>query len=207
MLENVMCKFAAVLAAYVVSAIVAAFAAQSSVLSRTAMAGTHVIADAEEALGYEQTLPPVPIPAVAFTDGDGKPLNLADKRGKVVLLNIWATWCPPCVREMPSLDRLQARFGGSDFEVVAVSEDRGGAAIVSAFYKRLGLTSLAQYLDPDSSVSRAFNVLGLPTTILIDRDGNEVGRVAGPVEWDSDAAGALVRHYIDGSATTTATAG
>lgn len=200
-------KTVTVLASYVVCAIVAAFAAQSSVLSRPALAGTHAIADAEQALGYIQTLPPVPIPAATFTDGDGKPVTLADKRGKVVLLNIWATWCPPCVREMPSLDRLQARFGGRDFEVVAVSEDRGGAAVVNAFYKRLGLTSLALYLDPNAGVSRALNVLGLPTTILIDRDGNEVGRVPGPADWDSGAAEALVRHYIDGLATTTEAAG
>ncbi len=180
-------------------AIVAAFIAQSSLPS--APAATHgtaeLSADIKNVLGFVPTEKRIPRTNIEFTDIDGGLVNLADKRGKVVLLNLWATWCPPCVREMPSLDRLQAAFGGPDFEVVALSQDRAGAQVVTPFYERLGLTSLEKYLDPTTRALRAFNVLGLPTTILIDREGNEAGRVTGPAEWDSDAAVALIRHYVD----------
>ena len=110
-----------------------------------------------------------------MTDGDGKPVTLQDFAGQVVLLNFWATWCAPCVREMPSLDRLQAKLGGEGLAVVTVSRDRGGANVVMPFYERLELTNLGVYLDPKGAFSRAFKVRGLPTTILIDREGRVVG--------------------------------
>lgn len=170
--------------------IVAAIAAQSSIPS--ALAGSD---SAEAALGYQPTEPPAALRDVRFTDTEGALVTLMDKRGRVVLINFWATWCPPCIREMPSLDRLQARFDKSVFEVVLISEDRD-PAVIEPFYERLGLKNLAAYHDPRSRMSRQLAVGGLPTTILIDGNGNEVGRVVGPAEWDSPAALELIRRYI-----------
>ena len=135
-----------------------------------------------------------PVPALAFTDGAGHPASLADFKGKVVLLNLWATWCAPCVREMPSLDRLQAALGGADFQVVALAEDRGGGAVVLPFLEKLGLRSLSPYLDAPGAAAQAFGAPGLPTTVLIGRDGREAGRTLGAAEWDSPES----RRMIDG---------
>ncbi|MFQ5985052.1 MAG: TlpA family protein disulfide reductase, partial [Alphaproteobacteria bacterium] len=139
---------------------------------------------------------PSPAPEVRFWEGGWSPLGLADFRGKVVLLNFWATWCPPCRREMPTLDRLQAELGGPDFEVVALSVDRGGGPQVEAFFEQLNLTNLKLYVDPTMRSVQAFRVVGLPTTVLLDRRGYELGRVVGPAEWDSPAAIALVQGAI-----------
>jgi thiol-disulfide isomerase/thioredoxin len=132
-----------------------------------------------------------------FTDGAGKPLRLADFRGKVVLVNFWATWCAPCRREMPALDALQRRLGGKRFEVVAASLDRAGLKKVAPFYKELGLKTLGIYLDPKGRLQRAFGVTRFPTTVLIDASGREVGRLEGPAEWASPEAVALIRYFID----------
>ncbi|MFQ5467096.1 MAG: TlpA disulfide reductase family protein [Kiloniellaceae bacterium] len=140
--------------------------------------------------------PPVKAPPVALRDLDGKRVRLGDFRGQVVLLNFWATWCAPCVREMPALDRLQAALGGDGLAVVAASIDRGGRPVVEAFAKRLKLTRLGLYLDPKSAMARALGLSGLPTTYLIDRAGGVVGVMTGAAEWDSPAAKALIRHYL-----------
>jgi thiol-disulfide isomerase/thioredoxin len=137
-----------------------------------------------------------PLPELAFTGGDGKPLTLADFKGRVVLLNLWATWCGPCVEEMPALDRLQARLGGPEFVVVALSVDRQGRSLVEPFMEKLGLKSLAMYLDTSSAVMRTLKVRGLPTTVLLDRDGREVGRLEGAAAWDSPEAEALIRFHL-----------
>ncbi|GAB4176967.1 MAG: hypothetical protein OHK0024_14550 [Thalassobaculales bacterium] len=141
---------------------------------------------------------PVPAPETGFRDEAGNALSLADFRGRVVLLNLWATWCAPCVREMPSLDRLQAALGGEDFVVLALSSDRGGAGAVRPFFDRLGLARLGVYLDPGGAMPRALQVKGLPTTFLIDRDARLLGAYLGPAEWDSPEAIALIRHFIGG---------
>jgi thiol-disulfide isomerase/thioredoxin len=140
--------------------------------------------------------PPRPAPPEPFTNGEGAPLSLADFRGRVVLLNFWATWCAPCVEEMPSLDRLQAKLGGRGLSVVALSQDRQGAEVVEPFYDRLGLSHLEVYLDPRNRIGRAFEVRGLPTTILIDRQGRAVAMTMGPAEWDSPDAIAFVERYL-----------
>ena len=137
-----------------------------------------------------------PAPDIAFTAGDGSALALKDFAGKVVLLNLWATWCAPCVREMPTLDRLQAELGGPRFEVIALSSDRAGAPVVEPFYREHGLRHLRVYLDPSGEATRALGVRGLPTTLLIDAQGREIGRLEGTAEWDSGAAKALVRHHL-----------
>jgi thiol-disulfide isomerase/thioredoxin len=137
---------------------------------------------------------PSPAPEVGFTL-DGKPVSLADFRGRIVLVNFWATWCGPCVAEMPSLDRLEAELGGRDFAVITVSEDRN-PAVIAPFYEEHGLRSLKRYHDPSAALSRAFGIRGLPTSVLIDREGREIGRIEGPAEWDSAEALALIRHFI-----------
>jgi thiol-disulfide isomerase/thioredoxin len=124
-------------------------------------------------------------------------MSLADFRGKVVLLNIWATWCAPCRREMPTLERLQAELGGPDFEVVALSIDRKGLSVVKEFYEELGLQQLGIYVDASGTASRELSALGIPTTLLIDHEGNEVGRLAGPAEWDSPEMVTFIRGYIE----------
>jgi thiol-disulfide isomerase/thioredoxin len=131
---------------------------------------------------------PRPLPELAFVDGKGKPVTLADFRGRTVLLNVWATWCAPCREEMPSLDRLQKTLGGPGFEVVALSIDAGGAPVVKRFYDEIGIRSLAIYVDPGMRAAGQLAAPGVPTTLLIDRTGRELGRHAGPAQWDSPEA-------------------
>jgi thiol-disulfide isomerase/thioredoxin len=138
---------------------------------------------------------PEPAPQLSFTAQSGQAATLADFHGKVVLINLWATWCAPCIAEMPSLARLQARLG--KLAVLAVSQDRQGADVVAPFVAKLAVPGLAVYLDPKSSVGHAFGVEGLPTSILIDRDGRVVGRLEGPADWDSRAMVELLSGYID----------
>ena len=138
---------------------------------------------------------PKPVPELAFFDGAGNQVTFADFRGEVVVLNLWATWCAPCRREMPSLDRLQARFGGNGLEVIALSLDRGDIAKVRDFFEELGISSLAIYHDPEARRPRARRP-GLPTTVVIDRSGQEVGRLLGPAEWDSDEAIAVIEALV-----------
>lgn len=144
----------------------------------------------------EAFTPPRAAPEISFTDRDGKALTLADFKGRVVLLNYWATWCAPCVEEMPALERLHAKLGGDAFTVLAMSVDRQGLPVVEPFLEKLALRGLPIYLDRSGASMRAFGVRGLPTTMIIDRDGREAGRLEGMAEWDSPAAEALLRHYM-----------
>ncbi len=112
------------------------------------------------------------------------------------MLNFWANWCAPCVREMPSLDRLQSALEDRDLAVLAVSIDRGGAKVIRPFAKRLGLERLGLYHDPKGALFKAFGVTGLPTTFLIDRRGQIVGAYPGAAEWDGPEARALIEHYL-----------
>jgi thiol-disulfide isomerase/thioredoxin len=139
---------------------------------------------------------PQVLPEFKFIDADNRSLSLEDFRGKVLLLNIWATWCPPCRQEMPSLDRLQARLGGKDFMVLPLSTDLNGLVSVTRFYKSAGIQSLGIYLDPTDDVSTALRVPGLPTTFLIDREGRTLGVRVGPAEWDSEQSEAMIRQQL-----------
>ncbi|MBL8590252.1 MAG: TlpA family protein disulfide reductase [Methylobacteriaceae bacterium] len=145
---------------------------------------------------------PKPMPDLAFEGPDGRPMKLSDLRGRIVLLNLWATWCAPCRKEMPALDRLQAALGGKDFEVVALSLDTRNLDRRKPFLDSVGVKSLAFYADPKADslqiLKGAAKVVGLPTTILIDRRGCDLGVMAGPAEWDSPDAQALVKAAIDG---------
>jgi thiol-disulfide isomerase/thioredoxin len=139
---------------------------------------------------------PKPVGAINFDDAQGRSRSLADFKGKVVLLNIWATWCGPCRKEMPALDHLQAALGGPDFEVVALSIDRGGMDAVGKFFADIGIRTLAMYLDSSGQALRQLGAVGLPTTLLIERDGREIGRLIGPAEWDSPEMVEFVRCVV-----------
>jgi|SRR5579862_1463323 len=130
---------------------------------------------------------PRPLPAFEFRDGDGRKFTLADFRGRFVLLNFWATWCAPCKEEMPSLDALASRFPAKDLVVVPVSVDLSGVTAVRAYYKRLALDNLAVYADPTSDAMHALGVIGIPTTLLINADGLEIGRLVGAARWNAAA--------------------
>jgi thiol-disulfide isomerase/thioredoxin len=135
---------------------------------------------------------PVRVADLAFQDASGKDRKLSDWQGKTVLLNLWATWCVPCKKEMPALDELQKKLGGSDFEVVAVNIDTRDPQKPKTWLKDTGISSLAFYADPTARIfqdlkekGRAF---GMPTTLLVDKNGCEVATLAGPAEWASGDA-------------------
>ena len=140
---------------------------------------------------------PQPVANVRYDKDDGSRGDMEDFRGKVILVNVWATWCVPCREEMPTLDALQEKLGGDDFHVLPLSIDRAGMEIVRRFYDEIGIRHLDTYLAEDIRVMAAFAVVGLPTTILIDRDGFERGRLVGPAEWDSPAVMAQIQTIIN----------
>ena len=139
---------------------------------------------------------PKDIATFGFADKDNKPRSLTDWKGKVVLLNLWATWCAPCRKEMPDIAKLQKELGGADFEVVALSVDRKGLAASQAFLKETGADNLKAYVDPDGTSLKALQALGLPATVLIDRSGKERGRLLGPADWSSPEAKVMVKALL-----------
>jgi thiol-disulfide isomerase/thioredoxin len=130
---------------------------------------------------------------VGFTDESDKPLKLGDYKGKVVLLNFWATWCAPCVKEMPSLDRLQAAVGKDTFVVLPLSLDGPSRPKVAPFYKDKSIENLGIYFDKGRKVQQELDVSVLPTSILVDAEGREIGRLEGEAEWDKPEALALMK--------------
>jgi thiol-disulfide isomerase/thioredoxin len=147
------------------------------------------------ALGIAAT--PKPAPEVTFLNPEGKPVTLADFKGRTVLVNLWATWCAPCRHEMPALDRLQAELGGPDFEVVAVNIDTRNPERPKSWLQETGVTRLAYYADPQAKIlqvlQRSGHVVGLPTTILVDAAGCELGTLKGAAEWAGPDAFRLIR--------------
>ena len=135
-------------------------------------------------------------PALAFTDPEGGEHHLSDYRGKVILVNLWATWCGPCVEEMPALNRLQQAFGGDQFDVVTISFDRTFEPI-SEFFEREQIDALPVLRDASFTSLNLVGALGLPMSILYDTRGNEIGRLPAPADWDSDEAHALIRAAIN----------
>lgn len=139
-----------------------------------------------------KTEPPV-VADFKFVDATGKERSLSEWRGRVVLLNLWATWCAPCRKEMPDLDKLQAELGSDRFEVVAISVDRSGVNGAKKFLAEVGVAKLGLYADPTAKLASELKVLGLPATLLIDAEGREVGRLLGPAEWAGEDARALIK--------------
>jgi len=143
---------------------------------------------------------PLRLPDLTFEDANGKPKKLSDWRGKTVLLNLWATWCVPCRKEMPALDELQAKLGGKDFEVVAVNIDTRDPEKPKNFLKEANLTKLAYFNDQKAKVFQDLKnigrALGMPTSVLVDAQGCEIGTIAGPAEWASDDAMKLIKAAV-----------
>lgn len=126
------------------------------------------------------------LPDASFRDKDGKVVSVSDFKGKVVLVNLWATWCPPCVAELPALDMLHARLRDKGFAVIAVSLDRGDMKVVTDFLDKRGVEHLAAYQDADRDISRKWEYGGIPASFLVARDGTLLERIDGPREWVSD---------------------
>ena len=139
---------------------------------------------------------PKPAPAFSFTDAEGKGCAASDFAGQGLVVNLWATWCPPCVAEMPALDRAQAALAGEDVRVLALSSDREGRAKVEPFYRERGVRHLGLWLDPRGAAQRALGARGLPTTVIIDRKGQERARLEGPAEWDTPEMLAAIRRLV-----------
>jgi thiol-disulfide isomerase/thioredoxin len=138
-----------------------------------------------------------PAPNLVFFEGTGKQRSLSDWRGQVVLINLWASWCAPCRKEMPSLAQLQRRFGSKDFEVVAISLDRGGGKVAQKFLEETQSRLLRLYIDPSGRALETISALGLPASVLIDREGREIGRLLGPADWTSPEAYRLINLAIN----------
>lgn len=141
---------------------------------------------------------PKTVPTLAFTDQDGHPLGLEPFKGKVVVLDYWATWCAPCRIEFPHLDKLQGRLADKGLVVIAVSLDRGGKPVVDRFYDEMHVANLAKYLDPSSASASALGLRGLPTTLVIDRQGREVARIEGVAAWDGPDVGKILDGLLAG---------
>ncbi len=143
---------------------------------------------------------PLRLPDLAFEDADGKARKLSDWRGKTVLVNLWATWCVPCRKEMPALDSLQTKLGGKDFEVVAINIDTRDAEKPKNFLKDGNLTRLSYFSDKNAKVFQDLKnigkALGMPTSVLVDGQGCEIANIAGPAEWASDDAIKLIKAAV-----------
>ncbi len=139
---------------------------------------------------------PAPVETGGFLGPSGMALSFDDFRGRTILVNLWATWCAPCVEELPTLDKLQEVLGSQDFEVVTISIDRGRAAKAQGFFDRLKIRNLALYRDPTTKIGLGLKASGLPTTVLIDPEGREVGRFIGPADWASPEARALIKAFL-----------
>lgn len=131
-------------------------------------------------------------------DAEGAERSLTDYRGKYVLVNFWATWCPPCRAEMPGLDRLQAELGGDAFEVVTIAVGRNPVPAIRKFFDKGNITHLPILRDPQQALAREMAVLGLPITVILNPEGQEIARLQGDAEWDSDSARAIISALIAG---------
>jgi thiol-disulfide isomerase/thioredoxin len=135
-------------------------------------------------------------PQTTFLDEQGSIKTLLDFEGKIVVVNFWATWCSPCIKEMPSLERLSLKLPSRDFAVIAISQDEGGAAVAKPFLERIQVNQLAIYYDPNGQLSREFGVRGFPTTVILAKDGTVNSKLEGVAEWDADNIVAYLRSIL-----------
>ncbi|MCW8308042.1 redoxin family protein [Acidiphilium sp. PA] len=141
---------------------------------------------------------PKPLPVFKFFDASDHPLTLTSFHGKYVLLNIWATWCIPCRKEMPTLDRLQTKLSSTHFEVVPVSIDTAGLPAVKKFYAEIKIAHLGIFLDPSGSAMQTLSLEGIPTSFLIDPNGKQIGRETGGAVWDTPSVVRFLKQQTSG---------
>lgn len=169
---------------------------ENGVTAAPAPAASKPAGSGDDLVAFVRKNPPVDVANVSFEDETGSKRTLADFKGKAILLNLWATWCLPCRHEMPSLDRLQKEMGSDQFEVVALSLDRAGRDAARKFFDEIKVQNLKLFIDSTMKAGNGLRAVGMPTTILIGKDGKELGRLPGPAEWDSPAAKALIAEAI-----------
>jgi thiol-disulfide isomerase/thioredoxin len=137
------------------------------------------------------------VPAVYFATADGDQKQLSDFQGKVVLLNFWATWCAPCRIEMPMLSELQTEFGGKNFEVVTIATGRNAPGALKRFFDKAGIENLPRHRDIKQQLARKMAILGLPITVILNRQGKEIARLRGDADWSSDSAKSIISALIE----------
>lgn len=166
--------------------------------ANTALADMSRIAEMREGDMKKLVLHSEPLPSATatFTAEDGSEMMLSQYHGKYVLLNFWATWCAPCRKEMPMLSDLQTELGGDAFEVVTIATGRNAPPAMKKFFDEIGVDNLPLHRDPKQKVAREMGVFGLPVTIILDPDGNEVARMTGDADWSSDNAKAILATLI-----------
>lgn len=145
---------------------------------------------------FMENTPPIAIPMVSFKTTEGRSITFDKFKGTWTLVNFWATWCAPCVSELPSLFRLQQSLKSPQFKILLISIDRGGAKVFAPFLKKIGLPSLYSASDPRAKVMRQLKLKGIPTTLLINPESRLVGTLEGSINWDSEAAQNLMRSFI-----------
>lgn len=141
--------------------------------------------------------PPIPVPDTPFIGAQGETIKLADYAGRLVLVNFWATWCAPCIRELPSIEALGKSIDDERFTIQLISIDRGGVKVHGPFLEKIGVTSVTSASDPKAALLRALKGPGIPITVLISPEGMVVGRLIGDAEWNSPEAQSLIRFYLD----------
>lgn len=148
--------------------------------------------------GLDPVSPPENPPDAVFVAADGSTHHLTEFKGRGMVVNMWATWCAPCVAEMPSLETLSKALAPKDIAVLPVSSDRGGADVVRAWFQTHGVTALPILLDPQGALARAFDARGIPTTVIINTDGKVVARLEGAADWSAPEAQALIERLVAG---------
>ncbi len=172
-----------------------------SVLVAESAVATHSATEPSDGTvrSFQKVSPPRVVADFSFYDSEGRVVRFSDFRGKVVLLNLWATWCPPCIREMPALDRLQGRLGGDSFMVLSLSLDRVGRKTVEKFFRRLKIRNLSLFVDPGHATSAAFPIDVLPATFVLDREGRMVSFLRSFADWDAPEAEEMIRTHLAAS--------
>lgn len=145
--------------------------------------------------GFMPFTEPVRLPDVSLQDADGRETSTGAMQGSPLLINLWATWCGPCIEELPSLRRLADQAEGA-FRVVLLNQDRGGAAVANAFLRRLRIEGLQSFSDPQGRISRALSVRGLPTTFVARGNGSLIGRYEGGAQWDAQGVSHYIKHLV-----------
>lgn len=169
-------------------------------LANTALANPSALMDLREGDMRKLVFHDAPMAATdqTFLSEDGADLSVSDFEGQIVLLNFWATWCAPCRHEMPMLSELQAELGGDDFQVVTVATGRNPVPSMQRFFDEIGIDNLPLHTDARQGFARAMGVLGLPVTVILDREGQEIARMQGDADWNSDSAKAILTALIAG---------